>query len=133
VHSCIRRPRPIVVAVAVVAVAAAAAGEVEVAVEGIADIAENPGEVAGTWFLSKGWQAPRPRHWPSGHCILDSLDTAFSTTFIIPIIPLFHIAITGIFASNKNKPLRPGNKRYRLYVYEPRCLKGMIKHGSGLV
>ena len=52
-HSCIRRPRPIV-ARGVVVVVVVDAGEVEVAVvEGIADIADKLGEVAGTWFLSK--------------------------------------------------------------------------------
>ena len=56
VHSRILRSRPIVVqGVAAVAVVA---GEVEAGVEDIAGIADNPGEVAGTWSLSKSWHVP---------------------------------------------------------------------------
>ena len=74
-HSCIPRPRPIA---AREVVAAAAAGGV-VVVGDIADIADNPEEVAGTWFLSRGWRFPCAATW-----------TIRPTTPLVAIIPYSH-------------------------------------------
>ena len=68
-HSCIRRPRPIVARGVVAVVVVVVAGEVEVAVvEDIADIADNLGEVAGTWFLSKPSAGTKRWHVSLDNC-----------------------------------------------------------------